>query len=182
MPFWWRPDGHGSAADAPSAQYEPATHSKHAVSPDASWYLPAAHLAHEPCSVLGCTVPGLHAVGSAAPVEQKAPAGHATQSSTLVIDRLSAVIVPFWWRPDGHGSAADAPASQYEPVTHTKHAVSPCPCWYLPATQAVQLSEPAAGATVPAGQGEGAVEPARHMLPAGQGWQPDWEGRPDSLP
>ena len=80
VPFWWRPDGHGSAADAPSAQYEPATHSKHAVSPEASWYLPAAHLAHEPCSVLGCTVPGLHAVGSAAPVEQKAPAGHSTQS------------------------------------------------------------------------------------------------------
>ena len=61
---------------------------------------------------LGCTVPGEHSIGSAAPVEQKAPAGHATQSSSLVIDRLSAVIVPFWWRPDGHGSAADAPSAQ----------------------------------------------------------------------
>ena len=28
------------------------------------------------------------------------------------IDRLSDVIVPFWWRPDGHGSGADAPTSQ----------------------------------------------------------------------
>ena len=74
--------------------------------------LPASHLAHVPCATKGCTVPGLHAVGAAAPVEQKAPAGHSTQSSSLVIDRLSAVIVPFWWRPDGHGSGAAEPSLQ----------------------------------------------------------------------
>ena len=65
-----------------------------------------------PCSVEGCTVPGEHGVGSAAPVEQKAPAGQPTQSSSLVIEMLSTVIVPFWWRPDGHGSGADAPSLQ----------------------------------------------------------------------
>ena len=68
-------------------------------------------------------MPGLHDVGSAAPVEQKAPAEHSTQSFSLVIERLSAASVPFWWRPDGHGSAADAPSAQYEPATHSKHAV-----------------------------------------------------------
>ena len=31
--FWWRPDGHGSGAAAPSAQYEPAVQSSHAVLP-----------------------------------------------------------------------------------------------------------------------------------------------------
>ena len=77
MPFWWRPDGHGSAADAPASQYEPATHSKHAVSPGSCWYLPATHLAHVPCSVKGCTVPGAHGVWLSEPVEHDEPAGHA---------------------------------------------------------------------------------------------------------
>ena len=86
--------------------------SRHDVLPTSPWYLPASQLAHVLWMALGCTVPGEHSVGSAAPVEQKAPAGQPTQSSSLVIDRLSAVIVPFWWRPDGHGSGADAPASQ----------------------------------------------------------------------
>ena len=48
--------------------------------------LPAAHLTHVPCSCNGCTVPGLHSVGAAAPVEQKEPDGHATQSPSLVIE------------------------------------------------------------------------------------------------
>ena len=58
-----RPDGHGSAADAPSTQYEAASHATHAVLPPFSWYVPAAHLLHEPCSVAFCTVPALHGVG-----------------------------------------------------------------------------------------------------------------------
>ena len=74
--------------------------------------MPASHLAHLLCPPDDWYVPGLHSVGSGAPVEQKAPAGHSTQSCSLVIERLSAVIVPFWWRPDGHGSAAAAPTSQ----------------------------------------------------------------------
>ena len=31
------PDGHGSGADAPSGQNDPASHTKHAVSPLLSW-------------------------------------------------------------------------------------------------------------------------------------------------
>ena len=106
------PSLHGSGALLPSSQYEPATHSKHAVSPGPCWYLPAPHLAHVPCSVAFCTVPGLHAVGSAAPVEQNDPDGQATQSPSLVIEMLSAAIVSFWWRPDGHGSGAVEPSLQ----------------------------------------------------------------------
>ena len=83
-----------------------------AVLPKPLWNLPASQSAHTLWLAYGCTVPGLHSVGSAAPVEQKAPAGHSMQSSSLVIERLSAVIVPFWWRPDGHGSGADAPSEQ----------------------------------------------------------------------
>ena len=32
-----RPPGHGSGADAPAAQYEPAVHSLHPVAPSSSW-------------------------------------------------------------------------------------------------------------------------------------------------
>ena len=95
-------------------------------------------------------------------------AGHASQSSSLVIDRLSAVIVPFWWRPDGHGSAADAPASQYEPATHSKHAVSPGPCWYLPASHLTHVRWFEAGCTVPGLHGVCSSEPVEHDEPAGQ--------------
>ena len=37
VPLEYEPDGHGSGADAPSAQYDPATHAKHAVLPLALW-------------------------------------------------------------------------------------------------------------------------------------------------
>ena len=34
--FWWRPDGHGSGAAAPTAQYEPVVQSSHVVRPGRS--------------------------------------------------------------------------------------------------------------------------------------------------
>ena len=37
VPLEYEPDGHGSGADAPSAQYDPATHAAHAVLPLALW-------------------------------------------------------------------------------------------------------------------------------------------------
>ena len=42
-------DVDGSAAEAPSSQNEPGTHSTHAVAPLAFMNLPASHLAHVPC-------------------------------------------------------------------------------------------------------------------------------------
>ena len=102
--------------------------------PPAFMNVPAGQLVQVACSAVGWTVPGLQGIAMGAPVGQKCPVGHSSQSSALVIEMLSAAIVPFWCRPDGHGSAADAPASQYEPATHSKHAVSPGPDWYLPAS------------------------------------------------
>ena len=98
---------------------------------------------------------------------QACPGGHGTQSSSLVIDRLSNVIVPFWWRPDGHGSGADDPSSQYEPATHSKHAVSPSPPWYLPASHLVHEGCLGAGCTVPGEHGVWLSEPVEHAEPAG---------------
>ena len=37
VPLEYEPDGHGSGADAPSAQNEPATHAAHAVAPLELW-------------------------------------------------------------------------------------------------------------------------------------------------
>ena len=80
------PSLQGSGADAPSSQYAPGGHTKHwLLLPLMFMNLPASHLSQVPCPAAGCTVPGLHSVGSAAPVEQKAPTGHAKQSPTLVI-------------------------------------------------------------------------------------------------
>ena len=80
VPFSYRPAGHGRGALAPSVQKEPGGHERHAVLPEASWYLPATHLLHAPCSASGCTVPGAHMLGSAEPVEQNEPEGHSRQS------------------------------------------------------------------------------------------------------
>ena len=106
--FWWRPDGHGSGAAAPASQYEPAKHSRHAVSPDAFWYLPATHSMHEPCPDNGCTVPGPHSVGSVA------ASGHAKPSSQAV--QLDCATSPgaLPKEPAGHAAALalTEPASQ----------------------------------------------------------------------
>ena len=60
---------HGSAALAPSGQYEPGSQATHACSPSLAWYVPAAHLSHVPCFAMGWTVPGLHLVCSVLPVD-----------------------------------------------------------------------------------------------------------------
>ena len=143
------PSEHGNGALLPTSQYEPATQPKHSSLPLSFMNLPASQLLHEGCLEAGCTVPGLQAVGSAAPVEQNDPEGHSTQSSSLVIERLSAAIVPFWWRPDGHGSGAEAPTAQYDPATQSKHAVAPGRCWYLPASHFAHEPCPMLGCIVP---------------------------------
>ena len=83
-------------------------HGSHAVWPASSWKVPAAQLSQVPCSVAGCTVPGLHSVAFVAPVEQNEPAGQPMQSCSLIITGRRAS----WWRPDGQGSAAEAPSAQ----------------------------------------------------------------------
>ena len=56
------PSLHGSGTDDPSSQYEPATHSKHAVLPLSLKNLPATHASHVLCPLDDWYVPGLHAV------------------------------------------------------------------------------------------------------------------------
>ena len=83
------PSLHGRGALLPSSQYEPATHSKHAVWPLTFMNLPASHLSQLPRAASGCTVPGLHGVGSTDPDGQKAPSGHSKQSSLLVMGAVA---------------------------------------------------------------------------------------------
>ena len=101
--------------------------------------VPAGQLVQVACSAAGWTVPGLQGVAMGAPVGQKCPAGHSTQSSALVVEMLSAAIVLFWYRPEGHESAAEAPTWQYVPgVLHVRQAVLPGALWYRPASQESQ--------------------------------------------
>ena len=65
----YEPFLHGSAALAPSGQYEPGSQATHVCSPSLVWYVPAAHLSHLPLPALGWTVPGLHLVCSVLPVD-----------------------------------------------------------------------------------------------------------------
>ena len=76
----YEPSAHGSAALAPSGQYEPATQAAHTCLPSPVWYLPASHLSHAPMPESGWTVPGLHCVWLREPVEQDEPEGHSVHS------------------------------------------------------------------------------------------------------
>ena len=96
---------------------------------------------------------------------QACPGGHGTQSSSLVIDRLSAAIVMFWWRPDGHGSGAAEPSLQYDPALHVSHAVWPSLSWYLPAMQLSQVPLLALGCTVPGLHSTRSSEPVEQNDP-----------------
>ena len=58
----YEPSLHGSAALAPSGQYEPDVHGPHTSWPGVAWKVPASHLLHAPMLALGATVPGLHSV------------------------------------------------------------------------------------------------------------------------
>ena len=75
--FWYRPDGHGKPAEAPSVQYSPPGQAWQAVLPGSPWYVPEPHLVQLAWPVAFCTVPGLHGEWSVAPVEHDEPVGHA---------------------------------------------------------------------------------------------------------
>ena len=99
--------GQGSAAAAPSAQYDPAMHGLQLVCPSASWYVPAPHLVHASCCCASLYVPAAQGVAAALPTGQKVPSPHVSQSATLVITTPDFLVVP-----PGHGSAAAAPSAQ----------------------------------------------------------------------
>ena len=83
-------------------------HATHAVAPSAAWYSPSVHGEQLSISVCALNVPGAQRLAFALPTEQYVPSGHTTHSSALLITVSDA----FWWRPAGHGSAADAPSAQ----------------------------------------------------------------------
>ena len=78
------PSLQGSAAAAPSAQYEPGVHGSLTSLPGLAWKVPASHLRHRPMLLLGATVPGLHILGCDAPPAHTLPAGQLKQSSEAV--------------------------------------------------------------------------------------------------
>eukprot|EP00966_Prymnesium_polylepis_P151121 3491402-Prymnesium_polylepis.1 len=74
------------------------------VAPSASWYMPGSHGSHESRCSWSLYVPALQLVASTLPTGQKVPFPHGSQSVTLVMVKLSRLVVP-----PGHGSGADAP-------------------------------------------------------------------------
>eukprot|EP00964_Phaeocystis_antarctica_P013588 scaffold7455_cov72-Phaeocystis_antarctica.AAC.2 len=139
----YEPSTHGSAAPAPSRQYEPGSQATHLSSPSSAWYLPAAHLSHAPWPAMGWTVPGLHLVCSVLPVGAKLPLSDGVHSLGPV--RL----VEIEYEPSAHGSGALAPAGQNEPGLQATHACSPSSAWYVPAAHLSQVPCFATGWTVP---------------------------------
>ena len=73
---------------------------------DAPWYEPGSHSRHKPIRSCGAWLPGLHGVGSVAPVGQKLPDGHELHTELL----LRLVELPKL--PSSHGSGEDAPSGQ----------------------------------------------------------------------
>ena len=87
------PPGQGAGALEPAVpQYEATEQAQHAVAPLLFWKPPGKQPMHEALPLAGCAVPGLHGVGSAAPVLHDEPAGQAMQSSALVMNGM----VWFW--------------------------------------------------------------------------------------
>ena len=102
------PSLHGSGAEEPCSQYEPATQSKHAVWPLWFMKLPAAQLAHVPSLACGCTVPGVQALIDVA------DSGHAWPWSHAVQFACDTKPEPLPKDPSAHGAALELtlPASQ----------------------------------------------------------------------
>ena len=122
----------GSAALAPSGQNEPGSQATHSCLPSLAWYVPAAHLSHVAMLAIGATVPGLHLFCSALPVGAKLPFSDGVHSLGPV--RLVEIeYVPFL-----HGSAALAPAGQYDPGSQASHVCSPSSAWNVPAAHSTQ--------------------------------------------
>ena len=107
VPLEYEPDGHGSGADAPSAQNEPAVQTLQAVAPSVSWKVLALHLVHASCARRSLYVPAAQSVIAALPTGQKVPVPHSMQSAALVITPLACLVVP-----PGHGRGEDAPSMQ----------------------------------------------------------------------
>ena len=133
------PAAHGSAAAAPSAQYEPGVHGLHSVCSTTSWKVPSVHGTQVPNPFVLATVPGLHGVCCVLPVGAKWPTPVSVHSLALVRP------VEMEYEPSVHGSAAAAPSAQNEPGSQATHACSPSLAWYLPASHLSHVPLPTMG-------------------------------------
>ena len=87
------------------------------------------------------------------PVEHDEPAGHSEHWALLPSPRSLLKL------PAAHGSGADAPASQYAPAAHSRHAVAPLALMNLPASQLTHVPWLALGCAVPGEHGVGSAAP-----------------------
>ena len=78
------PVGHGSAAGAPSSQYEPGLHCSHAVAFDFDWKRPASQLIQFARPLMLPKLPALHVFGALLPPEHQLATGHALQSAWTI--------------------------------------------------------------------------------------------------
>ena len=107
-------------------------------------------------------LPGAQSVCVVAPVEHDEPAGQSVHSPADV--RL----VELEYEPASHGSAALAPAGQYEPLSHARQLSVFALGWYVPPAHAVHSAARVEPLYVPAAQGRAAVAPVEHEAPTGQ--------------
>ena len=63
-------------------------HVLHAVEPEASWKLPAAHCVPPAWPITAVNVPGAHSTGAVEPVAHDEPAGHVVQSEAAASPAL----------------------------------------------------------------------------------------------
>ena len=101
----------------------PALHGLHAVEPEASWKLPAAHASHSDWRGLAVNVPGAHGELVVEPVAHELPSGQAVQSEA------AASPAPLEYVPARQGSSAEAPGEQYAAREHPMQPVCPVAFW-----------------------------------------------------
>lgn len=77
----YEPAGHGSGADAPSGQYDPASHATQPVEPVSFWNVPPEQASQVAYPVVGAKLPALHGVGAKLPVLHEWPDQHAVHST-----------------------------------------------------------------------------------------------------
>ena len=144
----YEPDAHGSAALAPSGQYEPGSQATHACSPSSAWYLPATHSPHKAAAEAAATKPAeqfLQSAGLELPgIGLAFPGAHAWHDALLFWPRSGLNV------PAGHGvnvcRKLAAPSAEQEPPRgQSLHSVELTFSLNLPAGHVMQRVPPSSG-------------------------------------
>ena len=123
------------------------------VAPVLFWYFPAAHLVHSKAFWVEENVPGLHGVGSVAPVEQKEPGSQFVHSADPDAALCLPAAHPSHGPPSGplkpalhrHAAAVALADAEYELAGHPTHALADVAfvvAKYLPLAQLVHAADP----------------------------------------